>query len=348
MTKIYNELLIITETGTNIFSSVTTGAKQEGVEMVSGFLSALNTFAKSERGENMKELTLEQTTFIFEKRAGLIYIITTSEPKAKPLLKSFLDDLIMAFENRFKKEITSFVGNVAPFEAFNEHVAAERLDHAIDSIDEKDDGFDENDVLQAIMAISRLTGEILFTRAKQYMNKEDLEFLVPLIVKAGERTGSQLPDQHTGWILAVSNKDKAMLIQPRAHVILVEEYRLPFELPDSISKVKDIRERFSSASFLPEIKHVKLIANSGKVLDERTRDPEYAIKVDIDATMLVTAGSNLVGKYYKGSLKAIATGDNNKAMLFVPFKDFFVVARGPQSEFRKFTAILEYTRKLGG
>ena len=49
MAKIYNELLIITETGTNLFSSVTTGANQEGVEMISGFLSALNTFAKSER-----------------------------------------------------------------------------------------------------------------------------------------------------------------------------------------------------------------------------------------------------------------------------------------------------------
>jgi hypothetical protein len=346
MARIYNELLIITETGTNLFSSVTSGTKQEGVEMISGFLSALNTFARSERGESMKELTLEQTTFIFEKRGGLIYIITTTEPKAKPLLKPFLNDIITAFEGRFNHEIANFIGNVAPFETFDALVAVERFDHAIETIDVLGDGFEANEILQSITAISRATGDLLFTRAKQYINKEDLGFLVPLLVKASELTSSQLADQRLAWILAVSNKDKAMLIQPREHVFLVEEYKLPFELPELVLKVKKIRDKFPNASYLPEIKYLKIISSAGKVVDEIARDPSLKTDVSIDATMLVAAGGNLVSKYFKGSLKAVATGDNHKATLFVPFKNFFVMARGDQDDFKKFTNILKFVQNL--
>jgi hypothetical protein len=346
MAKIYNELLIITETGTNLFSSVTSGAKQEGVEMISGFLSALNTFAKSERGESMKELTLEQTTFMFEKHGCLIYIITTMEPKAKPLLKPFLEDIIKAFEGRFKAEIDGFKGNVAAFEGFDDHVTVERFNHAIETLDSLDEGFDTNDVLNSIAAISRLTGGLLFTRSKQYVNKEDLGFLIPLLVKASELSAAQLADQRLAWILVVSNKDKAILVQPREHVFLVEEYKLPFELPELLLKAKKIKDKFPNASFLPEIKYVKFISSAGKMMEEIIREPSFKTDVSIDATMLVTAGQNLVSKYYKGSLKAVATGDNNKATLFVPFKDFFVIARGAQSDFKKFTTILKFIQKL--
>ncbi|NMC04206.1 MAG: hypothetical protein GYA24_03295 [Candidatus Lokiarchaeota archaeon] len=346
MAKIYNELLIITETGTNLFSSTPSGAKQEGVEMISGFLSALNTFAKSERGETMKELTLEQTTFIFEKRGGLIYIITTTEQKAKPLLKPYLNHVIKAFEERFKSEIANFTGNVAPFAAFEGQVAVERFDHAIDAIDAQDEGFDGNDVLQSIVAISRETGELAFTRAKQYVNKEDLGFLVPLLVKASERTVSQLVDQRLAWILVVSNKDKAMLVQPREHVFLVEEYKLPFELPELVMKAKKVKDKFPNASQLPEIRYLKIISNAGKVIDEIVRDKSFSTNVSVDATMLVNASGNLVSKYHKGSLRAVATGDNSKATLFVPFTDFFIMARGEQKDFKKFTNILKFIQRL--
>ncbi len=346
MAKIYNDLLIITETGTNLFSSVTSGAMQSGVEMVSGFLSALNIFAKSDRGESMKELTLEQTTFIFEKRGGLIYIITTTEPNAKPLLRPFLNHLIEAFEAQYKDEMTRFIGDVTPFESFEETLSIERFDHAIDAIDEQDDSFDGNEVLNSITAISRATGELLYTRAKQYVNKADLGFLVPLLVKASERTSSQIADQRLAWILAVSNKDKAMLVQPREHVFFVEEFKVAFELPELASKAKRIKDRFPHPSFLPEIRYVKVISDAGKVLDEVTRDKSYATSVGLDATMLVTAGENLVSKYYKGMLKAVAVGDNKKATLFVPFKDFFVMVRGSQEYFKKFTNILKFIQKL--
>ncbi|MBN2153651.1 MAG: hypothetical protein JW839_19500 [Candidatus Lokiarchaeota archaeon] len=348
MVKIYNELLIITETGTNLFSSVTSGAKQDGVEMISGFLSALNTFAKSERGESMKELTLEQTTFIFGKRGGLIYIITTTNPNAKPLLKPFLNHLIDVFEARYSGEVKNFIGDVAPFESFEELLSIERFDHAIETIDGLDEGFEENEILNSLTAISRSSGELLFTRAKQYINKTDLGFLVPLLVRASELIASQLADQRLAWILAVTNKDKAMLVQPREHVFLVEEYKLPFELPELGLKVRKVKDKFPNASIHPEIKYLKIIGSSGKILDEITRDEKYVASVGVDATMLVTAGANLVSKYYKNELRAVAVGDNDKATLLVPFKDFIVLVRGPQSFFKKFTNILKFIQSLVG
>ena len=118
VTRIFNEFFIITEDGINLFSRSSSGEQQENMDMISGFLSALNTFAKTERGESMKELTLEQTTFAFEKSEHLIYVMTSGEPKARQLLKLFLEKIIDVFGSMFETDFANFMGDVAPFEKF--------------------------------------------------------------------------------------------------------------------------------------------------------------------------------------------------------------------------------------
>jgi hypothetical protein len=158
---------------------------------------------------------------------------------------------------------------------------------------------------------------------------------------------NQIVDQRVAWILEISSKDRVMLIQPRDHAIFVEEYKLPFDLSrESTIKPKKIKESFSRPMFLSEIKYVKIISNTGKVLDEIIRDAGYVTNIKEDATMLINASVNLVNKYYKSGLKGVAIADSNKATLFVPIKDFFVMIRGIQDDFKKFTNILKYIQQI--
>jgi hypothetical protein len=345
--RIYNEFFIITEDGINLFSRSSSGEQQDGMDMISGFLSALNTFAKTERGEIMKELTMEQTTFVFEKRERLIYVMTSGEPKARQLLKLFLEKIIGAFGSMFDADFANFMGDVAPFEKFGDVLAKIQFDCAVDTTNAAFDGFAENEMLQSISVISKDTGEIIFTEAKQYVNKEDLGFLVPLVTRSSEVVINQIVDQRVAWILEISSKDRVMLIQPRDHAIFVEEYKLPFDLSrESTIKPKKIKESFSRPMFLSEIKYVKIISNTGKVLDEIIRDAGYVTNIKEDATMLINASVNLVNKYYKSGLKGVAIADSNKATLFVPIKDFFVMIRGIQDDFKKFTNILKYIQQI--
>lgn len=345
--QLYNEFFIITEDGINIFSRSSAGEQQERMEMISGFLSALNTFAKTERGESMKELTLEQTTFVFEKREHLIYVMTSVEPKAHQLLKLFLEKIIESFGLMFATSFAEFNGDIAPFESFADVLAQIQFDFAVDTANAALDEFVENEMLQSISVISKESGEIIFTEAKQYVNKEDLGFLVPLVTRSSEVVINQIVDQRVAWILEMSAKDRVMLIQPREHAFLVEEYKLSFDLSkESMIKSKKIKEKFTRPLFLSEIKYVKIISNSGKVLDEIQRDAGYTTAIKEDATMLINASANLVKKYYKSDLKGVAIADSQKATLFVVFKDFFVILRGIQDDFKKFTNILKYIQQI--
>ena len=347
---LFDEFFIITEDGINIFSVSSSGEQQQdGMEMISGFLSALNTFAKTERGESMKELTLEQTTFVFEKRGHLIYVMTSGEPKARQLLRLFLEKIIASFGSMFEGDFANFMGDIAPFEKFGEVLANIKFDCAVDTTIAALQGFSENEMLQSISVISKESGEIIFTEAKQYVNKEELGFLVPLVTRSSEVVINQIIDQRIAWILEISSKDRVMLIQPRAHAFLVEEYKLSFDLSkDSAIKPKKIKENFTRPLFLSEIKYIKIISNAGKVLEEIARDESYATNIKEDATMLINASMNLVNKYYKTNLKGVAIADTQKAALFVPFKDFFVLLRGNQDDFKKFNNILKFIQQIIG
>ena len=71
------DLLIINETGALLFNWHPEGIDDEGRDdLLSGFLTALNSFATFERGEDIKSLRLKETTLIFEKYDQLYQKIT--------------------------------------------------------------------------------------------------------------------------------------------------------------------------------------------------------------------------------------------------------------------------------
>ncbi|MHA1999566.1 MAG: hypothetical protein ACTSU9_15770, partial [Promethearchaeota archaeon] len=66
MGHIINKFFILDDAGITLYSWAL-DPKNKDVELISGFLTALNMFAKSEKGESMRELTLDKTAFIFER-----------------------------------------------------------------------------------------------------------------------------------------------------------------------------------------------------------------------------------------------------------------------------------------
>lgn len=344
MNDILNEVFILNETGINLFSW---SSGESNMDLLSGFLTALNMFAKSEKGQTMKELTLEQTTFVFEKKDDLIYVLTTENEKAKPLLKLFLSEVIREFETEHIKELENFNGNVGVFEHFEEDLNRLQDIFGLNLLNEKIKEVHEEGILQSINVIARKTGELLFTEAIQFVNKSDLGFLVPLVVNASERVVQDVDNQDLYWILLVSNKERILLIQPKEHVIFVEEYKVSFEFATEFTmKHKKLKREFTNLDFIPQINYIKMIDNKGKVLEEFEREIGYSTKSSVDSTMVVNAANNFMQKYYKLVLKGIAIGDMEKGLMFVPFKDFFVMLRGAYEDFQQFQSIVEYITQI--
>ncbi|MBY8983669.1 MAG: hypothetical protein KGD65_01225 [Candidatus Lokiarchaeota archaeon] len=76
------DLLIINESGALLYNWHPQGFVSNGKEdLFSGFLTAINSFATFERGEDIKSLKLKETQIIFEKYEVLVqkltFVITT-------------------------------------------------------------------------------------------------------------------------------------------------------------------------------------------------------------------------------------------------------------------------------
>jgi predicted regulator of Ras-like GTPase activity (Roadblock/LC7/MglB family) len=347
--SVLTDLFIINESGVLIYSS----SPGDSSSLISSFLTALNIFAKSEKGETMKELTLEQTTFIFEKRDTLIFVATTTlaGTNGKALIKHVLDRIIETFEAQFSQEIPAFDGNVTPFESYTGTLGGIRIGFGLDIADRAAFSLRDEPARQSIVLLHRRTGDVLLSEAKQYANLEDLAYLVPLVTKAGEHVLEQVLEGTSqaslGWILVVSAKDRAMLVQVRSDVLDAEEFKIQFDFSKGFSqKPKKIKDKLASPAFLPEIKYMSVFSAQGKMLDELSRDPRYSLSVGLDATMLVNAGNSLNQKLYNSKASAIAIGGESRATVIIPIKDAFVVIRGDYGSFKEFATMIGIIKKL--
>ncbi len=91
--------------------------------LLSGFITALNHFAQGERGEDLKKITLDPTTFIFERKGGLVFLILTKDPEFEKIIWEILQTLVSEFIQMFEQEIKDFGGNISIFSKFTDVVS---------------------------------------------------------------------------------------------------------------------------------------------------------------------------------------------------------------------------------
>ena len=99
--NLIDDLLIINESGALLFNWHPEANIDEGKDdLLSVFLTALNSFASVERGEDIKVLKLKETTIIFEKfddfYQNLTFVVTTKNDKLIDLkMNSLLNQSIV-------------------------------------------------------------------------------------------------------------------------------------------------------------------------------------------------------------------------------------------------------------
>ena len=72
-----DDLFIINESGQLLYSWHSgKGSRTSDDDLISGFLTALNSFASVERGEDIKALKLKETNIIFEKWSDYVQKLT--------------------------------------------------------------------------------------------------------------------------------------------------------------------------------------------------------------------------------------------------------------------------------
>ena len=233
------DLLIVNDAGLLLFgwhSEEATGEDQDN--LISGFFTALNSFATFEKGEDLKSIKLRESTIIFEKYEELfqklVFIITTKNEKMINLLHSIVHIIMDSFINKYNEELDKeFDGSVSIFRDFNENINEILDDFGMDVIHHDITQINDKDILKAFILLDPVDGNIMFIHAKQYINKEDISFLVPLMANTAKMLVHN-SDENLKVISLSSIKNEHIVLSFRQRIVIVRFYEISKQPEDHI------------------------------------------------------------------------------------------------------------------
>ncbi|MFX1339734.1 MAG: hypothetical protein ACFFDK_14070, partial [Promethearchaeota archaeon] len=242
------DLLIINDSGLLLFGWHPEGVSGEDQDnLISGFFTALNSFATFERGEDLKSIKLRESTIIFEKYEKLfqklIFIITTKNDKMIGLLHSIVHVIMDSFVDLYNKELDrEFDGSVASFRNFSETFNQILNDFGMDLIQYDMVRIDDKDILKAFILLNPLDGNVLYIYAKQYVNKEDISFLVPLMINTGKMLVKNF-DENIDSISLTTIENEHLELILREKVAIVRLHKIDKKSDDRLVVIEFMKNK---------------------------------------------------------------------------------------------------------
>ena len=353
------DLLIINDTGALLYHwHPESHKKEDKADLLSGFLTAMDNFATVERGEDIKSLKLRETTIIFEKSdenlQKLTFVITTKNESLIEILHLFIHDIKDQFIKLFSKELNrAFNGEVTKFQEFNRYMPYILVSHGLDILNDAVKRIDEDDVMKSIVLIEPKSGSIFYIHAKQYVNKQKLSFLIPLILNSSRLLYQNNLNEKLSWILINTVQNENLLVEPRAKIIIVKQFQLMNILEEEfisleffkdkekyIKKPKRLSEKFATLKWDSNIKQVFLVDLVGKVFFSKVFDPTYDCSEYIPETISFLTSSKKISKeIYNRILFNAAIGGEKITTICINFNNFALTLIGNVNDFNEFTSI---------
>ena len=285
-----DDIFVITEGGQLLYSWHPEGRIEEKDDLITGFLTALNSFATFERGEDIKSLKLKETNIIFEKsddaHQKLTFVITTKNEGMKELLHSVIHDVMTDFKNLFQDELSrDFDGEVTTYQKFEQSIDNILKAHGLDVFESSIKSIDNKEILKSVIFLEPKGGHIFYIHAKQYVNKDKASFLLPLLVTSGRLLYQSNLRENVRWILLNTTRNENMLVEIRDKLLIARQYELSENFEDEFLSleffksngkyVKNPKKKvkmFENMLWDPRIKQVFLVDLVGKILFSKLFD----------------------------------------------------------------------------
>ncbi|MFX0076489.1 MAG: hypothetical protein ACFE96_13690, partial [Candidatus Hermodarchaeota archaeon] len=287
-------LLIINDTGALLYNWHPKNYEGNGKDdLFSGFLTAINSFATVERGEDIKSLKLKETQLIFEKyeelTQKLTFVITTKDEKFIELLHAVIHEIMGKFTELYKDDLNQeFDGAVAQYQTFGSHVDYILNSHGLDVLDDAIRDIDDFTTLKSIVCLEPKGGNIYYIHAKQYVNKEKISFLIPLIMNSAKLLYQNNLNERLYWILLNTVRSEILVVEPRNKVLIVKQHQLTEDFEEEflsleffkdkdryIKKPKKLIEMFENIEWNPSIKQLYLVDMVGKIFFSNLIDNSF-------------------------------------------------------------------------
>ncbi|MHA2181400.1 MAG: hypothetical protein ACXAAH_08260 [Promethearchaeota archaeon] len=353
------DLLIINESGALLYNWHPQDFESNGKEdLLSGFLTAINSFAVVERGEDIKSLKLKETQIIFEKYNELFqkltFVITTKNEELIEVLHAILHDLMDTFPKLFIDSLDKeFNGLITQFRKFDANMEEIIKSYGLDILDNTLKQVDKGETLKAVILLEPKGGNILYIHAKHYINKEKISFLIPLIMNSAKLLYQTNLNENIRWIQLNTVHNEILLVEPRDKILIVKQYQLSgnfegdllslefFRNKDKyIKKPKKLIEKFESLVWDPKIKQLSLVDTMGKVLYSKVFDEKFDCSDYIPETIsFVTSSKKISEDVYNRILFNGTIGGEKITTICLNFNNLCLTLIGSIHDFNDYNVI---------
>ncbi len=322
-----NQFIIINAAGLPLFNWELEDKQAEG-SMISGFLTAMDTFAKGEKGESIRKITLDPTTFIFERAEELIFVILTSDPENEQLISLFLGEAKATFLKNFLEAAQTFSGNLSIFKPFNGMLEQILTKYGYFDYVRVKKVFETDEMLKAILFLKKDTGEILYIKAKEYLDRNALSFQTTILLNSIDRVITKGLNEKPLISILISQKSRCLLVKTTEKIVIIQEKVHPSSL--NVAEVKINEKRIKNTLKKPEklmfeSKEIFLFFDQmGKNIVSNDRVGQFGgDNLPPDCITLVNTSKNIIEQIYRERFFSILLFTESKLYSAFPILNYY-------------------------
>lgn len=323
-----DQILIINAAGVPLYNWELKEKTAES-SMLSGFLTAMDTFAKGERGEQIRKITLDPTTFVFERESELVFVILTTEPEHEHLISHILVDVKDRFLDKFKEEAKTFTGNLNTFKPFNSIVEQILTNYGYFDYIRAKEPLETDDDFKCMVFIDRNEGDILFIKAKEYLDRDKLSFLTNILLNSLDRVFTHISDEKPTITILLSHQSRCLLFKSTEKLVIIQEKIHSTELGIADLKIneKQIKNTLKKPGKLIYESKDKFIFfdQMGKDIISNDRAGEFGgDNLPPDCITLINTSKNILKQIYQEDLFAVMIISENQLYCAFSILDYYV------------------------
>lgn len=325
-----------------------TSENQTDDQLLSGFLTALNMFAENQQGDAIRELTMNNSIFMFERADDLVFVINSGDKEAIPIIKKLLEQVKERFYELFPEAATEIPSDLTKYNPFFSILDEILQNFHIYELIEKSSVFKEHPSMKGLLELDRIRGDFLYVRAKEFLDRNILGFQSEIIVKSSLRMMKDLFNEELKEIGAISSRQRGFRFFISPQTILIEEFHT--ENPEmqilNLPSDKSIEKRMKSSGKLlfEGPKQFMIIDHQGIArISNIAKNITQGKQIGVDIFPIGRGISIILEKIYKDALNCLIFIGSTRFILMIPLGELTAMISYENENLPNLTGILEFT-----
>jgi len=225
--------------------------------------------------------------------------------------------------------------------------------HGMDVLDNSIRDIDDLSTLKAVLFLEPKGGTVFYVHAKQYVNKEKISFLIPLIMNSAKLLYHNNFNEQLYWILLNTVRSEILVVEPRNKVLIVKQHQLIEDFEEEflaleffkdkekyIKKPKKLIEKFENIEWNPVIKQIYLVDMVGKIFYSNLIDSTFDCSEYVPETIsFLTSSKKISEEIYSRTLFNASIGGEKLVTVCINFNNFTLIVIGSTQDLSSFSMI---------